>query len=482
MKGIITHKQITPYGGIIPILKVIKDSKINKIITNTLGERVIQAKYSFADIFNAWTIATLCGGERLAQITELKKNLLMPNIKIPSHDTLGRLLKKLASEVYISEHVTHRKKGKVKIVTTEYDENINLNRMLVKCTKAIGALKEGPFYKLDIDQTFIPTQCRGARRNLNENGKIDYTRIGFSPMVCLIGDLPVYISNRNGDAGASFRLSECLENCLNLLEESKIRVGMVVSDAAGYNLQAMKMLDAKGIKFNIRFRYNKRSAFNKTLQDCKSWEKAEIKTANHVWDCEIADIPHVMYEANYKNGREYRVVAVRITNHIHKGIMRQEEIESRKIIKEKLKTLSRKKVLKEVSKAYEDKNWKKIGNYEYKFYITNDYEKSGKEIVNEYNKRGDAERKFSFMKNDYAWKLPPFMNMNENTSFLIASALANNIYRGVAIQFNKKLPQIRLNARLKDFIRTFVICVCEYLDNGDYAFNSPNLNYTVLLE
>ena len=484
MKGIITHKQATPYGGIIPILKAFKDFNIDKTITKTLGNRKgNRVEYSYANIFIAWTAATLCGSERLNHITGLKRKLPMPDIKLPSHDTLGRVLKGLSAEVKTFETVSHRKKEKTKITTTEYDDNVLLNKMLVRCTKDIGALKEGPYYKLDIDQTFIPTQCRGARRNLKPNGTIDYTRLGFSPLVCLIGDLPVFISNRNGDAGASFRLSESLENCLNLLDESKIRIGRVVSDAAGYNLKTMTMLDNRGIKFNIRFRYNKKMhAFNEKLSNCKSWKKTEIKTANHVWDCEVADIPHTMYETNYKNGRTFRIVAVRITNHIHKNILQREEYERRKAIKEKLKTLSRKKVLKEMGKAYEDKNWKEIGSYQYKFYATNDDDRSGEEIVYEYNKRGDAERKFSFMKNDYAWKLPPFMNMNENTCFLIAAALANNLYRGVAIHFKKKLPEIRLNARLRDFIRNFVMVICEYIGNEVYTFDNPFYDYPALLE
>ena len=82
-------------------------------------------------------------------------------------------------------------------------------------------------------------------------------------------------------------------------------------------------------------------------------------------------------------------------------------------------------------------NWKEIDGYYYKFFITNYFKKSSEELIIEYNKRGNSERKFSFIKNDFGWRLPPFMHMNENTVFMIASALANNVFRGMVVLFRK---------------------------------------------
>ena len=133
-----------------------------------------------------------------------------------------------------------------------------------------------------------------------------------------------------------------------------------------------------------------------------------------------------------------------------------------------------------MGKPYEDKNWKKIDGYLYKFFITNDFEKTSEGIVNEYNKRGNAERKFSFLKNDFGWRLPPFMNMNENTVFMIAAALANNIFRGIVKLFKKTIPTLRLNARLPAFIFEFISVGCSYV-NRFFEFDNSDIDYVALM-
>ncbi len=482
MKAKRSNTKISPHGGAVPILQKIKEFGIPQVIRGCLGKRKEQSRYGYEDVFIAWVLTALCGGTRLDHITKLKKKLnIIPGLKLPSHDTLGRVMKQVGSETITAKSITKKREGK--IVFTEYTDNIKLNRMLVKATKRMGALVEGRSYTMDIDATFIPTECRGAIRKVNEQGKIDYSKIGFNPMVCVIGDLPVFISMRNGDAGSRFQILECLQNCLGLLDESKIRVGRVISDAAGYNKEVLEMLDGRGIKFNIRFPYKINMLdFRKKLGECNSWRKTEIATANFRWNCEIADIPYKMFDLPVERrvSKTWRVVAVRIPMDETLKKINIEEWERRKVVKEKLKNLAKKKVLKELGRPYDDTNWKKIDGYEYKFFITNDFKKTSEEIVLEYNKRGNAERKFSFMKNDFGWRLPPFMNLNENAVFLIAAALANNIFRGVVTLFKKKLPWLRLNGRLRDFQYIFIDVACAFIDKT-YMFYNTDIEYENLM-
>lgn len=481
MKAIRSNIKISPHGGAVPILKKIKEFGIPQVIRACLGKRKEQSKYGYDDVLIAWVLTALCGGTRLDHITKLKKKLnIIPGLKIPSHDTLGRVMKKLATEVTTSRNISN---SRDKIIYTDYNDNIELNRVLTKVTKRAGALKEGVSYTLDIDATFIPTECRGAFRKKNDNGKIDYTRIGFNPMICLIGDLPIFISMRNGDAGARFQIPDCLKNCISLLEESKIKVGRVISDAAGYSKEAFEMLNSKGIKFLVRFPFQvKMETFKKALSKCDDWRKTEIDTANFNWKCEISSIPYKMHDipAEHHVSPTWRVVVIRIPTEETLERIAPDEFERKKHIRQKLEKLSDKKVLKEAGKPYTDLNWKKIDGYMYKFFITNDYEKTSEELVIEYNKRGNAERKFSFMKNDFGWRLPPFMNMNENTVFLIASALANNIFRGMVKTFKKQVPQLRLNARLKEFQFIFIDVACAYIDKT-YIFYNTDIEYELLI-
>ncbi|MGQ0828920.1 MAG: transposase [Bacteroidota bacterium] len=478
-----SNMKISPFGGAVPILKKIKDFGIPQLIRSTLGTRKKQAQYGYEDGLIAWVLTSLCGGTRLDHVTKLKKKLsIIPGLKLPSHDTLGRVMKKLATATVAASTVSSKKK--VRVTHADYNDNIPMNRMLIKATKRAGALKEGPAYTLDIDATFIATECRGAIRKLDSTGKIEGAKIGFNPMVCLIGDLPVFISMRNGNAAPSFQIKQCLENCLNLLEESKIRIGRVISDAAGYNKEVFEMLDAKGIKFNVRFPFQRKmETFKVELKKCNTWRKTQIETANFFWDCEIADIPYKMFDLPVEKrvSKTWRVVAMRIPTSQTQKKIDTGEWERKNSINEKMKNLSAKKMLKEPGKTYKDIHWKEIDGYLYKFFITNDEDKTSEEIILEYNKRGNAERKFSFLKQDFGWRLPPFMNMNENAVFMIAAALANNIFRAMVILFKKDVPQLRLNARLREFQYIFINVSCAYI-NDQFVFYEEDILYEKLMD
>lgn len=484
MKGKCSNKLGSPVGGIVPILKKIQDAGIPKLMRKCLGGRVAQAKYQYHDAFTSWTLAAICGCKRIEQITKLKKKLeFIPHLKIPSHDTIARLMKKQATEIKVERRISNDKEATINY--THYNENINLNRMLIQSTKAIGALKEGIHYTMDFDATYIECLRRGSLRALDEEGNLKHAKIGVNPMVCLIGDLPVFISMRNANAAASFKILECLENSLKLLDESKIKIGRVISDAAGFNKTVMSMLDNRGIKFNIRFSYRKRMIdFNNQIKKCTTWRKTEIETANFFWDCEVADITYKMSKEYFEKeeAKTYRVVSVRIpTKETLALTLSQEELERREMIKEKIKRLAKKGVLKEMGKPYEDMNWKEIDGYLYKFYITNDYDKTSEEIIREYNKRGNAERKFSFMKNDFAWKQLPFDEMNHNTVFLISAALANNIFRGALELFKDRVPGMKLTNRLPEFRELFINVGCAYIRKIFVFFNNNDIPYDELM-
>ena len=146
-----------------------------------------------------------------------------------------------------------------------------------------------------------------------------------------------------------------------------------------------------------------------------------------------------------------------------------------------MKVLEEKKMLKGDTKAYQQGHWKTYKQYKVKLIITNDLKSSPEEIIMAYNKRGDAERKFDFMKNDFGWEYPPFMRMNENAVFMIAAALANNIFRGMVILFKKFVPELRLNARLREFQFFFINVACALINN-QYIFYDPDIPYDELMK
>jgi len=475
VKAIRSDIKVSPHGGVVPILKKIKEFGIPQVIRACLGKRKEQSKYGYDDVFIAWVLTSLCGGTRLDHITKLKKKLnIIPGLKVPSHDTLGRVMKKLATEIEAKST-----SGNKRTATTTFNENLGLNRMLIKASKRAGALNENRSYTLDIDATFIPTECRGAIRKNNVTDRVDVSKIGFNPMICLINELPVFISMRDGYASPAFEINKCVQNCLNLLDESNIKIGRVISDAAGYNKEMFEALHSKGIKFLVRFPYqSKMETFKSALDSCSNWKETEIRTANFNWTCEVGDVPYKMFDHYTENrvSTTWRVVAMRVPVEC----LTEDERIVKKINTEKLNLLAGKKKLKEAGKPYAEGKWSVIGRFKYKFYITNDFKKTCEELIIEYNKRGMAERVFSFMKSEFAWRLPPFMNMNENTVFMIAAALANNVFKGMVMLFKKKIPQIKLNTRLKEFQFVFIDVACAYIDKT-YIFYNTDIEYELLI-
>lgn len=453
-------KNITPHGGMVPILKKIRDNGIPELIRSHLGERLKQSRYGHDDIFISWIITALCGGKRLEHINNIKDiSSIIPNLKIPSPDTLGRVMKKLAAEISTHKNINQKN---AKAFLNDYDNNLLLNKMLVAVTKQIGALKEGQNYTLDIDATFIETNCVGANIS-NEKEKN-----GFHPMVCLIGNLPVYICMRNGRANAKFYLKESLEQCLDILKENNINVTRVISDGAAYSREVTNMLHARGLKFNIHAPINFTfKTMMGCIKNCKEWKAVDIETGHGIRSCEITSFPYSMtYQKN-----KFRIVAAKVSNR---------KTKARVAIEKKMKEMSKRNLLKIDNKTYALGKWKVYKGYKYKLTITNDYDLSDEELLIEYNKRGNAERQFSFMKKDFGWKLPPFKRMNENTVFMIAAALANNVFRGVMATFKEKLPEIKLTYRRKTFQKLFIDVICLYTSEI-YEFINPKFDYKKIM-
>jgi len=474
-----SHRKITPHGGLIPILKKLKEFGIPGIIRSELGERVKQAKFGHDDILYSLLITELCGGFRLKHISDLEEKIkFIPGLKIPSHDSLGYGLKKLAVDDQSGQSVT--KSSPPQIVKTDYNDNTPLNRTLVKVTKRLGALKKGISYTMDIDATFIPTERRGAFRpnEKDTQKKSSHSRIGFNPMVCSIGSLVTYVSMRNGDAGARFGIIETVQNSLSILNAQDIRVGRIVSDAAGYNKELFKMLDQRNIKFLTRFPYGKKmKGFNKALPECANWRKTEIYSAYNHWPCEVGDIYYKMYDTPFekKTSPNYRVVAMRKPTDPKLKIIDKDEFDRKDRAREKMKLYEEKNLLKKLGKSYNDKHWKRVGDYVYKFFVTNDFETSCEDLILEYNNiRGNAERNFSILKNDYGWRIPPFFNMKHNAVFLLAAAMTNNVYRGLSTCFKGKIKEIDLKARLPKFRKFFINNICEILENKMFDFFNMN--------
>lgn len=260
-----------------------------------------------------------------------------------------------------------------------------------------------------------------------ENLKHDCTKTyrfnyGYQPGVAFIDKIPVYIEGRNGNSNAITLMSDTLRRCLNLLEEKNIKINKFRSDSAACQYQIFDLMEEKKIKFYIRLVKNKNFK-EKVEANIKLWEKMKDSKK------EVGDGIYTSKKLNY------RMVVTRET------------------IK---------------------------GKYEYRAILTNDLKMPNKQVIYFYNQRGAIERNFDTLKNDFNWGRLPFSFLNENTVFMIVSAIASIIYQYIIINFSKKIDFVKRKFRLKNFIYHFVICSVIFKGNVLQMFTDRN--YAPLLE
>jgi hypothetical protein len=89
--------------------------------------------------------------------------------------------------------------------------------------------------------------------------------------------------------------------------------------------------------------------------------------------------------------------------------------------------------------------------------MTNDHEKNDLEVVLFYNDRGESERLFDEMNNDFNWNKLPFSFLHENTVFMVIMAMCRNMYHYLLEYICKMVDFVKTTFRLKKFIFRFVV-------------------------
>lgn len=436
MKAIISKVPSYQCGGVIPILNRLNELQIPELIGSCLGKRVKQAKYSYDDALISWMMTMFCHGFRISNIKNTEKDLsVIHELNIPSHDTIGRLMKGLATET--EKHVYKNKKNPKEPEKTYWiNENDKLNNLLLLCTKKMGLLSEGKPYILDIDATVIESEVHDAN--------MTYKRFtGFTPMVCMIGNLPVYISMRSGNANPHYEKLDCLMKCLALLKEHNIKIETVRIDGAGYKGDILECLNNLGYKFIIGANWSHR-----TLNFFKEsdWETKTFETSTHIWDgSQLASTNFSM--ANSKD--VYNMCGIRIKDDNRSG-------------------------------KNSPTKWHLKDGYYYKFVITNTKDTSAFDTFKAYHERGTIEKNFDALKNDFGWRILPFSKLNHNLVYMIITALANNLFQGLLSYFSKKLKGVLPTIRLTSFRNLFIKVVFSII-NDMIVFQSENIVFAELI-
>jgi hypothetical protein len=400
-----SFEKINPFGGINFVHKVLDNKGVYKLIDETLGNRAVQAEYSYSDIIKAIWMLTFCGGDCAEDITEHLRPYLKETkgIKTPCADTILRVQKDLVTE---KQHI-------VSGTGTEHEFNINMdmNRLMVKLLLHLGQLSPtNREYTFDYDNQFIPTGKYDAKRSYKHAD-------GYFPGIASINNMPVYFENRNGNSNVKFKQEETLERAYSLLKEFGISIKHSRMDCGSFSKEIVSVVEANSEFFYIRaMRCD--DLFSR-INQITHWQTVEIGFKQY----EVASIEY----APFGQGKAYRYVISRERNtdgqcNIFTG-----------------------------------------DNFLYRAIMTNDRETKDIDIILFYNDRGVSERLFDEMNNDFNWAKLPFSFLHENTVFMVIMAMCRNVFHFLTEFISKRVDFIKPWFRLKKFIFRFIVVPVKWI-------------------
>ena len=405
MKITNSSERINPFGGINFVNKTIENTGIFEVIDQELGARPAQAEYSYSDIFRAYWLLNFTGGDCAEDITEHIRPYLtdIKGVSVPGADTLLRVQKQLATnkETFTTD------KG----ITHEININENLNRLLVKqlvhCNQLLSSNAE---YTFDYDNQFLPTDKFDAKRSYKHAD-------GYFPGIATINNMPVYIENRNGNSNVKYKQDQTLKRAYDLLSEFGIKVKRSRMDCGSFSKEIVKVIESNSNYFYIRAQRCD-DLFDK-INQIENWTVVEIGFKKY----ELASIQYTPFGED----KAYRYVVSREKN------------------------------------TDGQCNLFSGDRYLYRAIMTNDSKKSDLDVVLFYNERGQSERLFDEMNNDFNWNKLPFSFLHENTVFMIIMAMCRNMYHYLLEQISKKVNFVKTNFRLKKFIYRFVVVPTKWI-------------------
>lgn len=422
----IKSEKLTPFGGIFSIMEQF-DSMLSPIIDQTLGQRCRSIiGYQYSEIIRSLMSVYFCGGSCVEDVTShLMRHLSYhPTLRTCSSDTILRAIKELTQEniSYTSDQ------GK----TYDFNTADKLNTLLINALVSTGELKEIEEYDVDFDHQFLEADKYDSKRTYKGFD-------GYSPGVFTIGGLIAYLENRDGNCNVRFKQAETHRRFFEMMRSFGIHVRSFRADCGSYSEDIVKVVMEHTEKFYIRAeRY---AGLYEKVKRQTGWTTVEIGFQHY-------DVQSFPFES-FEDVKHCRLVVQR----------------QRKQKGEQLDLFD--------------------GEYTYRCILTNDWDMTDEEIILHYNKRGSAEQVFDRQNNDFGWAHLPKSFMNQNTVFLLITAMAANFYRYiVALPLMAVLFGIKATDRVKSFLFRFIAVPAKWVKTArQYKLNIfSNKPYNLIWE
>ena len=411
---IINSADINPFGGLNFVLNEFNALNIDTILSANLPILAKQSKYSWKDILYSFWSVYFCGGDCIEDLGgnfhhHLKNNRF---VKVPSPDRVLDRFKELA----LPKDIFTVPRG---ISLHQFSLNDALNALNMKVLKATG-LSESQGYILDYDNTLIFTNKSDSTRSYKAKN-------GYCPGVGIIGNTVVYLENRNGNSDPKTLQAKTLTRMFSLLKEHQIKIDAFRADGASYQLDVVELVSENVDRFYLRACMS--DALAKAIADIDNWEKVDLGT-----------------ETGFRGEIEFTPFV--------RTLKRNKQLD-------RLKTY--RLVVTKVERDDKQINIFTNEAFLYSAVLTNDYEKTKDQIAEFYNQRGAIEKEFDVLKNDFGWNNMPFSRLEQNTVFLLFTAMCRNLYHYIITQFSKRFKNLKSNFRIKKFIFRFITIPAKWI-------------------
>ena len=387
-------KTISAFGGINFVFNYLEEGNYRNLFDKYLPRLANQSTYSWKDIIYSILSIYLCGGDCIEDLqlhlkTHFQKN---PFVNLPSSDTVLKRLKELSED---NNHCL-TKRGSVEHT---YNRNSILEELNVALLKKLGAFSKDEII-LDYDNTILFNEKSDSEMTYKRNP-------GYQPGVCTLNEEQVlYIENRNGNSDAKSFQIDTLRRIFTLLKSKGIKkADHFRADAASYQFDVINILAEEVKNFYIGCR---NSYIEKYFPQISKWESMK-NTSNEA--IEVGEITITPFQ---QQARRNKMVSQ----------------EYRLIVKRKPTSDG------QINLFTQD-------HYEYRAILTNNNQWSAVEIARFYNHRGNMEKQFDILKNDFGWNYMPFSKLNQNTVFLYITAICRNLYHNIIRHFSEKTKSLK---------------------------------------
>jgi hypothetical protein len=413
---------LSPFGGLNFVLEELEKLKIDQLLNNCLPKLSGNSHYTWKDlIFSFWSVY-FCGGSCVEDIGDNFRDFLKdsPFIKPPSPDRVLSRFKDLSK----SKDVCKTKRGEA---INEFSENSTLSMLNIKLLKRLNPEK---YLKkdliLDYDNTIIFTNKADA--------KMTYKReYGYCPGVGIIGSDIVGIQNRNGNSVAYALQEKTLETMFENLKQEGVTIDAFRADSGSYKFDIINTVNKYVNKFYVRIKM--RPSIYQAINKVDNWTEIKTNDGRTLFRGSSKFTPFKRVARDQKQKdllREYRIIVTKENNNDGQiNIFTNEACV-------------------------------------YSCIMTSDFEKTDDEIVFLYNQRGAVEREFDVLKNDFGWKHLPFSKLEQNTVFMIFTAMCRNLYTYIIQKFSKLYQNLKANFRIKKFIFRFICIPAKWIRHARY--------------